>query len=81
VVAIFVDRGAVCKHYVCNCNYYYYYDYDYDYYYYTETKKIQKTKIMCRKLGENGVEHFFNKTLKNKKKISTKFAYVNQHLF
>lgn len=29
---------------------------------------------MCRKLGENGVEHFFNKTLK------TKFAYVTQIL-
>lgn len=38
-------------------------------------RKKYKNKIMCRKLGENGVEHFFNKTLKNKVRLCNSNTY------
>lgn len=64
----FCGAGAVCKqHYVCIVIIIII----------QRQKKIRETKIMCRKLGRNGVEHFFNKTLKKNTlmQIQTSFVY------
>lgn len=45
-----------------------------------KNKKKQNNKIMCRKLGENGVEHFFNKNTKQNS-LNWDFLYSYRVLY